>query len=199
MVGCVQCSSVGQPVRRTAAPWQAKESRSEADAVRTCHPSCRPQTVPVVVGGPETNGTCPPAPAGALPTQPDSVDETSQLCDADWQQALVRRCWCRAGCMPAAAVTLAMLCHGRERQLGPGGNFCKALPQAPTPICLQADAKALFPAFNCGNNTEAGQALAQLVAQAAGDARRQALLFRAFLMQFCAGGFYSPFSGDGLT
>ena len=49
------------------------------------------QTVPVVVGGPETDGACPPAPAGALPTQPDSVDENSKLCAADWQQALVRR------------------------------------------------------------------------------------------------------------
>lgn len=175
------------------------ESRAETDPVRTCHPSCCLQTVPVVVGGPETNGTCPPAPVGALPTQPDSVDETSQLCDADWQQALVRRCWCRAGCMPAAAVTLGLLRHGRAQQLGPGGTSRKPLPQGPTPICLQADAKALFPAFNCGNNTEAGQTLAQLVAAAAGDARRQALLFRAFLMQFCAGGFYSPFSGDGLT
>lgn len=47
------------------------------------------QTVPVVVAGPEADGSCPPAPAGAQPTQPDSVDETSKACDAEWQQALV--------------------------------------------------------------------------------------------------------------
>lgn len=87
------------------------------------------------------------------------------------------------GCSPAvAAAALPSLCAG--------------LPPAP---CPQADAKALFPRFNCGNNTEAGRGLAQLVAQAEGNPRRQALLFRAFLMQFCAGGFYSPFAGDGLT
>ena len=64
---------------------------------------------------------------------------------------------------------------------------------------VQADAKALFPSYGCGTNTEAGRGLAQLLAQAAGDPRRQALLFRAFVMHFCAGGFYSPFAGDGLT
>lgn len=64
---------------------------------------------------------------------------------------------------------------------------------------MQADAKALFPSYGCGNNSAAGSGLAQLLAQAAGKPRRQALMFRAFLMQFCAGGFYSPFAGDGLT
>lgn len=52
-------------------------------------PACCMQMVPVVTAGPGKDGACPPAPEGALPVPPDSVDETSQLCAADWLQALV--------------------------------------------------------------------------------------------------------------
>lgn len=61
----------------------------------------------------------------------------------------------------------------------------------PHPSAKQASAKSWFPSFGCTNNSEAGEALAGAVAGAQGNPRRQALLFRAFLLQYCAGGFYS--------
>lgn len=48
-------------------------------------------------------------------------------------------------------------------------------------------------------NAAAGAGLAQLLAAAEGSPRYQAQLFRAFLMQYCVGGYYALFSGDGIT
>lgn len=47
------------------------------------------------------------------------------------------------------------------------------------------------------SNLALGEGVARLLAAAAGDARRQALLFRAFLMTGCAGDMNSLFAGSG--
>ena len=73
------------------------------------------------------------------------------------------------------------------------------MPSPPTPC--QADIAALLPhnaTCTPEGNAAAGGGLAQLLAGAAGDPRRQALLLRSFVMAPCAGGMDALFAGDGM-
>ncbi|KAL4444284.1 hypothetical protein ABPG75_012021 [Micractinium tetrahymenae] len=98
------------------------------------------------------NGTCPPPQRGSQRTEPTAFEETSKLCDQEWQDALNAT-------------------------------------------------QGLFPVRSCtfDQNAAAGRGLAQLLREAQGDARKQALLFRAFLIQYCPGNFNTIFSGNGFT
>lgn len=71
-------------------------------------------------------------------------------------------------------------------------------PAPPAPRPPQADIAALLNS-TCTpeSNLALGEGVARLLAAAAGDARRQALLFRAFLMTACAGDMNSLFAGSG--
>ena len=66
---------------------------------------------------------------------------------------------------------------------------------------LQTAMSALVDNDNCNqtDNAAAGQALAEGLAAAADSPRAQALLFRAFAIQYCHGDFNTLFSGNGYT
>ena len=89
---------------------------------------------------------------------------------------------------PACSLPVALRCV-------PTPSFVSLLeaPHNRRPTTPQATAKSWFPAWGCTNTSEAGAALGAAVAAAEGEPRRQALLFRAFLLQFCAGGYYGEF------